>query len=143
MEDRMTRALKTMLPYLVGVVAGIFLTLLWQYRPTVTVTWHKASQLSRADDAAPAPDPYAKYGGVPVPKFDPNAPYEDVPTKRAPTYLDDNGNPIASPAAKPKQPTINKQTCAKIAARPDPFAQVGGTSDGNAICREAYPELYH
>jgi len=40
------------------------------------------------------------------------------------------------------KPTIDKQTCAKIAAQPDPFAQFGGISNDNAICKEAYPDLY-
>jgi hypothetical protein len=41
-----------------------------------------------------------------------------------------------------KQPTLDKQTCAKIATQPDPFAQFGGISSDNAICKEAYPDLY-
>jgi hypothetical protein len=43
---------------------------------------------------------------------------------------------------KREQPTIDKETGAKIAARPDPFAQFGGISNDNAICKEAYPDLY-
>jgi hypothetical protein len=47
-----------------------------------------------------------------------------------------------TPTSPSKQTTISKETCAKIAAQPDPFAQFGGTSTDNAICREAYPDLY-
>lgn len=48
----------------------------------------------------------------------------------------------ASTPTPVKQPTLDKAACAKIAAQPDPFAQFGGTSTDNAICRKAYPDLY-
>jgi hypothetical protein len=56
-----------------------------------------------------------------------------------------SSNPFGPTTPNPtssKQPTLDKQTCAKIAAQPDPFAQFGGISTDNAICKEAYPDLY-